>query len=120
MSDLPRSSLKSLTPAPTGPRLAEPAPATDGGGAPKVVAEGVPSAVRPDSHPADGRYIVAVLHICAPRGAVPTATSKCECGGHDRSAVGQRAVLVLIKAHENHRAVCPLGRTATTDRRKAA
>ncbi|MCX5296844.1 hypothetical protein OG898_10115 [Streptomyces sp. NBC_00193] len=118
MSHRPRSSLKSLTQTPTGPSSAEPAPAADGSGAPKVVAEGVPSSLRPDPHPADGRYVVAVLHICAPRGAVPTATSKCECG-HDRSAVGQRNVLALIQLHTDHRDVCPLGRVANT-RRKAA
>ncbi|MER5484020.1 hypothetical protein ABT024_12500 [Streptomyces sp. NPDC002812] len=119
MSEHPRSSLKSLTQPPTGPGIAEPAPATGGSGALKVVAEGVPSSLRPDPHPAaDGRYIVAVLHICAPRGAVPTATSKCECG-HTRSAVGQRQVLALIQLHTDHRTACPLGRTAT-HRRKAA
>ncbi|MFD3718378.1 hypothetical protein [Streptomyces sp. NPDC058674] len=119
MNQRPRSSLKSLTLAPTGPSPAGPAPAPGGGGALKVVAEGVPSSLRPNPTPGDGRYIVATLHICAPRGAVPTATSKCECGGHDRSAVGRRAVLALIQAHENHRSVCPLGRIAT-HRRKAA
>lgn len=118
MSEQPRFSLKSITHAPTGPGSAEPAPATDGIGAPKVVADGVPSSVRPDPHPADGRYVVAVLHICAPRGAVPTATSKCECG-HNRSAVGQRQVLALTQLHTDHRTVCPLGRIAT-HRRKAA
>lgn len=103
---------------PTGPGSAEPAPAADGSGAPKVVAEGVPSSLLPDPHPADGRYIVAVLRICAPRGAVPTAHSKCECG-HDRSAVGHNNVLALIQLHTDHRTVCPLGRVSA-DRRKAA
>ncbi|QDN94109.1 hypothetical protein FNV61_25905 [Streptomyces sp. RLB3-6] len=64
----------------------------------------------------DGRYPVAWLHICAPRGAVPTATSKCLCG-RDRSAVGKARVLALITDHEAHRDACPLrtpqkGRTA--------
>ncbi|MFE9802753.1 hypothetical protein ACFYP6_28420 [Streptomyces goshikiensis] len=119
MNHHPRSSLKSLTAVPTGPSSAEPATATGGGGAPKVVAEGVPSALRRDPRPADGRYVVAVLHICAPRGAVPTATSTCECG-HNRSGVGQRQVLALIQLHTDHRAACPLGRIATAHRRKAA
>ncbi|MEU4953938.1 hypothetical protein [Streptomyces lavendulae] len=114
-----RSSLKSLTQTPTGPSSAESAPATVGGGAPKVVAEGVPPAVRRDPRTADGRYVVAVLHICALRGAVPTATSTCECG-HNRSAVGQRQVLALVQLHTDHRAACPLGRIATAHRRKAA
>ncbi|MEE6269506.1 hypothetical protein V2E29_28225 [Streptomyces diastatochromogenes] len=43
----------------------------------------------------------------APRGATPTATSKCLCGW-DRSAVGQRRVLALIEAHTAHRDTCPL------------
>ncbi|MEU7551075.1 hypothetical protein AB0B01_01730 [Streptomyces sp. NPDC044571] len=118
MNQRPRSSLKSLTLAPTGLNSAEPAGARGGTGAPKVVAEGVLSSVRPDPHTSDGQYIVAVLHICAPRGAVPTAHSKCECG-HDRSAVGRTNVLALIQLHTDHRTVCPLGRVST-NRRKAA
>lgn len=109
---------KSLTPTPTGASSAEPAPATDGSGAPKVVArKGVLSAVRPDPHRPDGRYIVAVLHICAPGRAVPTAYSRCECG-HNRSAVGQRQVLALIQLHTDHRTACPL--RAPNDWRQAA
>ncbi|MBQ1089180.1 hypothetical protein KBY47_08540 [Streptomyces sp. B93] len=59
---------------------------------------------------------MAWLHIRAPRGAVPTATSRCECG-RDRSAVGRRRVLALIADHTAHRDTCPLrspqeGRTA--------
>jgi hypothetical protein len=82
----------------------------------KGVAEGVPIAVRPDPQTGDDRYPVAWLHICAPRGAVPTATSKCLCG-RDRSAVGKARVLALITDHEAHRDECPLrapqkGRTA--------
>ncbi|MER5222347.1 hypothetical protein [Streptomyces flaveus] len=85
-------------------------------GAPKGVAEGVRSAVRPDPHTGDGRYPVAWLHIVAPRGTVPTATSKCACG-RDRSAIGRARVLALIDDHTAHRDACPLrtpleGRTA--------
>ncbi|GAA3372953.1 hypothetical protein GCM10020367_30980 [Streptomyces sannanensis] len=86
-------------------------------GAPKGVArQGVLSALRSDPQQGDGRYPVAWLHVCAPKGAVPTATSRCACG-HDRSAVGRRKVLMLIDAHTAHRDVCPLrnpqeGRTA--------
>ncbi|MEU2857636.1 hypothetical protein ABZ672_04290 [Streptomyces mirabilis] len=85
-------------------------------GEPKGVAEGVPTAVRSDPQQGDGRYPAAWLHICAPRGAVPTATSKCLCG-RDRSAVGRARVLALITDHEAHRDTCPLrtpqeGRTA--------
>ncbi|MFG2195842.1 hypothetical protein [Streptomyces sp. NPDC048639] len=76
-------------------------------GARKDVAEGVLSALRSDPQRGDGRYPVAWLHIVAPRGAVPTATSTCACGRH-RSAIGQRRVLALIEAHTNHRDTCPL------------
>ncbi|NGO14070.1 hypothetical protein G5C60_42390 [Streptomyces sp. HC44] len=50
---------------------------------------------------------MAWLHIAAPRGAVPTATSKCLCGW-DRSAVSRARVLALIDDHTAHRDVCPL------------
>ncbi|WP_328770406.1 hypothetical protein [Streptomyces sp. NBC_00286] len=73
----------------------------------KGVAEGVPTAVHPDPRRGDGRYPVAWLHIVAPRGAVPTATSKCLCG-RDRSAIGHARVLALITDHEAHRDTCPL------------
>lgn len=76
-------------------------------GEPKGAAEGVPTAVRPDPQRGDGRYPVAWLHIVAPRGATPTATSKCLCG-RDRSAVGRAKVLALITDHEAHRDTCPL------------
>ncbi|WP_374986553.1 hypothetical protein [Streptomyces fradiae] len=101
-----RPSLKSLTPADGHRHPAEPAPTQGGGGAPKNAAEGVRS--RPDPHPVDGRHIVGMLHVTAPgRGAVPTATSMCECG-RNRSAVGHRRVLALIAEHTAHRTTCPL------------
>ncbi|MFF0034508.1 hypothetical protein ACFYS7_41720 [Streptomyces avermitilis] len=50
---------------------------------------------------------MAWLRIAAPRGATPTATSKCLCGW-DRSAVGHRKVLALIDDHAAHRDTCPL------------
>ncbi|MFJ3547938.1 hypothetical protein [Streptomyces sp. NPDC090114] len=50
---------------------------------------------------------MAWLHISAPKGAVPTATSWCLCG-RDRSAVGHRRVLALITDHTAHRDTCPL------------
>lgn len=114
MTAPPRS--KSIPEPITGPRAA---PQPVGGaavGGPKGVAEGVPIAVRPDPPRGDGRYPVAWLHIVAPKGAVPTATSKCECG-RDRSAVGKSRVLALIEDHAAHRDHCPLrtpqeGRTA--------
>ncbi|WP_217234952.1 hypothetical protein [Streptomyces sp. AC555_RSS877] len=102
--------------ATTGPQDAEQATPEQAVGEPKGVAEGVPTAVLPDPHRGDGRYPVAWLHIVAPRGAVPTATSKCLCG-RDRSAIGHGKVHALIADHEAHRDTCPLrtpqeGRTA--------
>lgn len=83
--------------------------------------QGVLSALPPEQDSTappngDGRFPVAWLHICAPRGATPTATSKCMCG-RDRSAAGRRKVLTLIADHEAHKDACPLrssqeGRTA--------
>lgn len=111
-----RPPLKSITPTTVTPHAAPQPVDTPAVGEPKGVAEGVPIAVRPDPQQGDGRYPVAWLHICAPRGAVPTATSKCLCG-RDRSAVGKARVLALIADHEAHRDTCPLrtpqeGRTA--------
>ncbi|MCX4670331.1 hypothetical protein OG453_27175 [Streptomyces sp. NBC_01381] len=59
---------------------------------------------------------MAWLHIVAPKGAVPTANSQCECG-RNRSAVGKPRVLALIEDHTAHRDQCLLrtpqeGRTA--------
>ncbi|MEU9537484.1 hypothetical protein [Streptomyces mirabilis] len=99
--------LKSITTTPAGPHAAPQPVDTTAAGEPKGVAEGVPIAVRPDPQQGCGRYPVAWLHICAPRGAVPTATSKCLCG-RDRSAVGKARVLALIADHEAHRDECPL------------
>lgn len=89
-------------------RTAEPTPTPDGGTAPKVVAEGVPSSVRSDPHADDGRRPVAWLHITAPgRGVTPSVRSWCACG-RDLFAAGQRRALALIDDHVQHRALCPL------------
>jgi hypothetical protein len=116
MTNPPRP--KSHTSAPTRPRPAEPADPTTGPSAPKNAArQGAPSSLRSGLHASDGRYAMAWLHITAPRGAVPTATSKCECGW-DRSAVGRHKVLALIEDHTAHRTQCPL--RTNTDRKNAA
>ncbi|ALU95248.1 hypothetical protein WQO_19145 [Streptomyces globisporus C-1027] len=88
-------------------RLAEPAPAASDRGAPKVVAEGVPAAVRPDQQTGDGRYPIAWLTITAPRGATPTATSICQCG-RNLFAAGHHKALALIADHTDHKTRCPL------------
>ncbi|MFJ1557514.1 hypothetical protein [Streptomyces mirabilis] len=110
MSTPPRPPLKSIPSAPSGPRAAAHAAPGLAVGEPKGGAEGVLSALRSDPQTGDGRYPVAWLHISAPRGAVPTATSKCQCG-RDRSAVGKSRVLALIKDHTAHRDACPLRTT---------
>ncbi|MFH8894523.1 hypothetical protein [Streptomyces sp. NPDC017949] len=103
----------------TSPRYAEPAPASDGGGAPKVVAEGVLPALRSDPRWDDGRRPAAWLHITAPgRGTTPSARSWCACG-RDLFAAGQRRALALIADHEQHRTACP-HITPTQEGRKAA
>ncbi|WP_024760170.1 hypothetical protein [Streptomyces exfoliatus] len=108
MSPRPNPPLKSLTPAPEQPHAAKQPVTRPTLGASKVVAEGVPSAVRPAPHPTAGPRIVGMLHITLPdRNTVPTATSRCECG-RDLFAVGQRKVLALIDDHTAHRALCPL------------
>ncbi|MEU9406158.1 hypothetical protein AB0E08_10690 [Streptomyces sp. NPDC048281] len=99
--------LKRLTRTPDDPRPAEPAAPQTTAGEPTGVAEGVLIALRPNPRRNDGRYPVAWLHITAPRGATPTATSKCACGW-DRSAVGHKRVRALIDAHTAHRDTCPL------------
>ncbi|MGI5427919.1 hypothetical protein [Streptomyces sp. CA-179760] len=92
----------------TGPHAAPQPVARTAMGEPKGAArKGVPTACGPDPRRADGRCPVAWLHIRAPRGATPTATSQCACGW-DRSAIGHRKVHALIKAHEGHRDTCPL------------
>ncbi|WP_329265594.1 hypothetical protein [Streptomyces pseudovenezuelae] len=99
---------KSLTSTPTGPHAADQAAPRPAVGEPTGAArKGVRTAVGPDPREGDGRYIVALLHISAPRGATPTATSRCECG-RNRSAVGHKRVLALISDHTAHRDLCPL------------
>ncbi|MEU8454852.1 hypothetical protein [Streptomyces griseoaurantiacus] len=108
MNTLPSPRLEGQPPTLTRPNPAEPTPPPAAVGEPKGAArKGVRTAVVPDPHPDDGRRPVAWLHIVAPRGAVPTATSWCACG-RDRSAVGHRRVLALITEHNDHREHCPL------------
>ncbi|MFC9191321.1 hypothetical protein [Streptomyces cyaneofuscatus] len=76
-------------------------------GALRVVAEGVPTAVRPDQQTGNGRYPIAWLTITAPRGATPTATSICQCG-RNLFAAGHHKALALIADHTDHKTRCPL------------
>ncbi|WP_405955484.1 hypothetical protein [Streptomyces phaeochromogenes] len=116
MSTPPRPSLKSLPATLSGLRAAAQAVPGPVVGEPKGAAAGVRTALRPDPRRNDGRYPVAWLCISAPRGAVPTATSKCLCG-RDRSAVGHTKVLALITDHTAHRDACPF---RTTQEERAA
>ncbi|MFJ9129575.1 hypothetical protein ACIRJS_36320 [Streptomyces sp. NPDC102340] len=104
-----RSPLEGQPGTEQGPQAAPQAVGSAEVGAPKGGAEGVISALRsaPQPQRGDGRYPIAWLHIVAPRGAIPTATSRCECG-RDRSAVGKARVLALIDDHTAHRTACPL------------
>ncbi|MFF9427235.1 hypothetical protein [Streptomyces sp. NPDC014746] len=106
-----RPPLKRLTGTPARLHTAEPAAPQTAVGEPTGAArKGVVTAVRPDPQSGDGRYPVAWLHILAPRGTTPTATSKCLCG-RNRSAVGRAKVLALITDHTAHRDTCPLRTT---------
>ncbi|MEV5874364.1 hypothetical protein AB0L75_09080 [Streptomyces sp. NPDC052101] len=107
MTARPRLPLEGQQATTTGPHAAGRAVPQAAVGARRVVAEGVPSSLRPNPPQGDGRYPVAWLRITAPRGAVPTATSTCLCG-RDRSAVGHGKVLALLADHEAHRDLCPL------------
>lgn len=111
--------LKSHTPTTDHPRPAVPAPAVAAGSAPKVAAEGVPSALRPDPRPTDGREPIAWLHVAAPdRRTPPRAESWCACGRHV-TVVGRDDVVALIETHTEHRAVCRL-RHPAIERSRAA
>lgn len=115
MTTPPRS--KSLTAPPDNPRAAEPAAVRPAVGVPRVVAEGVPTAVHPEPQYGDGRHISGCLTIRAPYGATPTATSWCACG-RDLFAIGHNRVLALTEDHTAHRDACPL-RTASEGRAAA-
>ncbi|WP_412076712.1 hypothetical protein ACLF6K_15830 [Streptomyces xanthophaeus] len=119
MSIRPHPRLEGPTSRPAGSSPAEPATAPDGSSAPKVVAEGVPSSVRPDPQADDGRRPAAWLHIVAPPsfGAPARARSWCACG-YERTAIGRPGVLQLVQNHNQHRTVCPL--LNQHDRRTAA
>jgi hypothetical protein len=117
MTEARTSNLKSLPATTRIPPVAEFAPATSGSGAPKDVGrQAVPSSVRSGPQTGDGRYPTAWLTISAPRGAVPTVTSTCQCG-RSLFAAGRRKALALIDDHARHRDLCPL---RTTEERNAS
>ncbi|MFD8148223.1 hypothetical protein [Streptomyces sp. NPDC059708] len=144
MSAHPHPRLEGPTPTPAGISPAEPAPAKDSRGAPKVVAEGVLSVLRrsdqftnaagprsladPTPERPGIRISAAPVYRHHHDGArwshryadTPTATYACRCG-QTRTATGQHAVAALVAEYDHHRDLCPQRATATTqERRKAA
>ena len=109
--------LKSLTAPATRPRPAEPAGAPAGSSAPKVAAEGVPSAVLPDPHTVTISGILPGLQVKLT--GIPVADWLCRCGHHER-AHGKAAVIELTTRVKV--GTCPHHATTvpTTERRKAA
>ncbi|MGQ4491067.1 hypothetical protein ACN6LM_002035 [Streptomyces sp. SAS_281] len=105
MSTARNPRLKSLPATPTRPCFAEPAPTAPGESAAKVVAEGVPVAVRPDPHTVTVTGIQPGLTMRGlGRYELPVADWLCTCGHHER-ARGRRAVTELTtRAHVNN---CP-------------
>lgn len=102
---------------------AKPAPAPTGSGAPKVVAEGVLSALCSDPRMASGREKERVffgLHIVAPPDwtAPTSATAVCPCG-YRRSAKGRSGVLQLVADYTDHKTTCP-SFTGITEKRNVA
>ncbi|MFI1160211.1 hypothetical protein [Streptomyces sioyaensis] len=108
---------------PNSPSSAKPARTPRGSGAPKVVAEGVLSALRPDPRVASGHEEERVffgLHIVAPPDwAAPTsATAVCPCG-YRRNARGRSGVLQLVADYTDHKTTCP-SFTGITEKRNVA
>ncbi|MFJ5608402.1 hypothetical protein ACIQCJ_03340 [Streptomyces sp. NPDC093221] len=115
----PRRRLKSLTSTPARARPAKPASASTGGDAPKVAAEGVPSALVTGPSPAREPQVIGWLHIVLPTSwrKEPRATSHCGCGRHI-TARGHDDVIALVTAHAEHRTLCTLH--TASERRQAA
>ncbi|MFD7166611.1 hypothetical protein [Streptomyces violascens] len=107
MTSHPAPALKSL-PAPADrPERADFRGPVGGGAAKDGARRASVSACPPGTAYDDGRRIVALLHIVAPRGTTPTARSRCSCG-RDRTAIGRARVLALINDHATHATQCPL------------
>ncbi|MFJ5267095.1 hypothetical protein [Streptomyces sp. NPDC088358] len=128
--------LKSIPTTPDSPHDAAQPVDTTAVGAPRGVAEGVPTAVRPDPHPGstgDPTPERPGIRIFAPPvyrhpndggrwskryGGTPTAACACPCG-LTGAATGALAVAALVADYDAHRSACtgtlaPLaeGRTA--------
>ncbi|MEV8350039.1 hypothetical protein ACFVTT_06940 [Streptomyces niveus] len=110
---------KSTTPTTSRPPAAELQSVPPAVGAPKGVAEGVPTAVLPDQQIGDGRHVTGGLTIRVPRKGTPTATSWCVCG-RDLFVSGFVKVLALSEDHAAHRDACPLRTSDTASEGRAA
>ncbi|MFF3062254.1 hypothetical protein [Streptomyces sp. NPDC057909] len=117
MSNQQRPDLKSPPATPTGPGIAETAPATSGSSALKVVGrQAVPIAVLPDPRTPTVTSFRPGLHLRGlERGGFPVADWLCACGHHER-ARGRKAVTELTTrvrvGHCPHRAPAENRRTA--------
>lgn len=108
-----RPHLKSLTRAGDQPHPATPSASQTAVGGRKDVAEGVPSALRPDPHQTTVSGIRPGLHISTH--GLPVADWLCDCGHHER-ARGRSAVTGL--AGRVRVGQCP--HVTATERRNAA
>ncbi|WP_381796508.1 hypothetical protein [Streptomyces niveus] len=111
--------IKSHTDTTDPPPAAELRPVPPAVGAPKGVAEGVPTALLPDQQIGDGRHATGWVTIRVPRRGTPTATSWCACG-RDLFASGHSKVLALSEDHTAHRDACPLRTNTISEGRAAA
>ncbi|MFF2381307.1 hypothetical protein [Streptomyces sp. NPDC058108] len=129
--------LKSIPTTPDGPPGAAQPVDTVAVGAPKGVAEGVPTAVRPDPHPGTAGGPTPErpgIRIFAPPvyrhpndgarwskqyGSTPTAACACSCG-LTGTATGALAVAALAADYDAHRSVCTGTVAPLTERRTAA
>lgn len=106
--------------SPTYPRSAEPAHTPPGSGAPRVVAVGVLSALRPDRrqrNQRDQERVFFGLHIVAEPEWRISVTAACPCG-YRRHGKGRAAGVPLIEDYTSHKKTCA-HHTRSTDRRAA-
>ncbi|MGW7020844.1 hypothetical protein ACWGGS_16060 [Streptomyces decoyicus] len=120
MNNPPLPPLKSLPDTPDRPGFAEPSPAPSGSGAPKVVAVGVLSVLRPDQrqrNQRDQERVFFGLHIVAEPEWRIAVTAACPCG-YRRHGKGRAAGVPLIEDYTSHKKACA-HHTSSTDRRAA-
>ncbi|MFJ8614805.1 hypothetical protein ACIRD4_03010 [Streptomyces clavifer] len=105
MTTAPNPRLKSLPATPNTPQDANAAATPMTGGEPKGVAEGVHSAVLPDSHPITVTGIRPGLSLRGlGRNQIPAADWLCACGHHERARGRERVTALTTRARVDH---CP-------------